>query len=385
VSNFDVLGNTVQTLARAASKLPKNWCQRQLDDNPVVAPANTRWCESYSEDYEKICNTINIKLADECPKHDKAFKIEKEGKVLGIWFDSKSMEWKLPSEKADKARSAIFNIFHAEKATLHAVQSLVGRLNDIALMCPFLTAFRRNISVLLSNAEERGMEEIVISDLAKDDLLIWFAAIEDCEKGLPIPCAPSGLNTCFKKFAIASATKQDCKTESFQATEVGCFGTNEDGYYLSSCSFLWENSIFRSDSKCGASRPTNFIGIILCILANLDSLRNQHVVFTCENITNCWDWEKQYSRGDELSHILIRCISILSAYLGSKIHIEYRSEMRDWEGLSATGLARKNRQVSNEADCHDELKRLKIKRFFSDWLSPCTDRSLTKKLAISLE
>ena len=107
VSNFDVLGNTVQTLARAASKLPKNWCQRQLDDNPVVAPASTKWCESYSEDYENICKSINIKLADECPKHDKAFKNAKEGKVLGIWFDSKSMEWKLPSEKADKARSAI--------------------------------------------------------------------------------------------------------------------------------------------------------------------------------------------------------------------------------------------------------------------------------------
>jgi hypothetical protein len=348
-----------------------------------VAPANTKWCENYSEDYENIFKSINIKLADECPKHDKAFKNEKEGKVLGIWFDSKSMEWKLPSEKAEKARSAIFDIFHAEKATLHAVQSLVGRLNDIALMCPFLTAFRRNISVLLSNAEERGLEKIVISELAKDDLL---AAIEDCEKGLPIPCAPSGPNIYFKKFAIASTTKPDCSSESFQATGVGCFGTNEDGYYLSSCSFLWENSIFRSDSKCGASRPTNFIGITLCILANLDCLKNQHVVFTCDNITNCWDWEKQYSRGDELSNILIRCISILSAYLGSKIHIEYRGEMRDWEGLSATGLARKNRQVSSEEDCHDELKRLKIKRFFSDWMrSPCTDWSLTKKLALSLE
>jgi hypothetical protein len=87
-----------------------------------------------------------------------------------------------------------------------------------------------------------------------------------------------------------------------------------------------------------------------------------------------------------LSNILIRCISILSAFLGSKIYIEFRGEMRDWEGLSATGLARKNRQVSNEEDCHDVLKKLKIKRFFSDWLrSPCTDWSLTKKLALSLE
>jgi hypothetical protein len=85
VSNFNILGNTVQTLAREVSKLPKNWCQRQLDDdNPVVAPASTGWCESYSEAYENICKSINIKLADECSKHDKAFKKVKKGKVLGI-------------------------------------------------------------------------------------------------------------------------------------------------------------------------------------------------------------------------------------------------------------------------------------------------------------
>jgi hypothetical protein len=228
-----------------------------------------------------------------------------------MWFDSKTMEWKLPCEKDDKARRAIYDIFHAEKASLHAVQSLVGRLNDIGLMCPFLTSFRRNISTLLSNAEERGSEEIVITELAKDDLLVWWAAIDDCEKGLPIPCAPSGPNIYFKKFAIASATKPSGRDDSFLATGIGCFGINEDGFYLSSCSFLWDKSVFKSDSKCGASRPTNFIGIILCILANLDCLRNQHVVFTCENITNCWDWEKQYSRGDDVSNILIRCISIL--------------------------------------------------------------------------
>ncbi len=104
VSNFDILGNIVQTLARAVGKLPKNWCQRQLDDNPVVAPAKTGWCESYSSEYESVCEKINLKLAAECPKKDKAFKNEKKGKVLGIWFDTSKMEWNLPSEKAEKAR-----------------------------------------------------------------------------------------------------------------------------------------------------------------------------------------------------------------------------------------------------------------------------------------
>jgi hypothetical protein len=88
---------------------------------------------------------------------------------------------------------------------------------------------------------------------------------------------------------------------------------------------------FILNNKCDASRPVIFIGIIICILANKELLKNQHVMFLCENITNCWDWEKQYSRGDEISYILIRCISILSAYLGSKFHIDYKYKMSDWE------------------------------------------------------
>jgi len=386
VSNFDILGNTVQTLARAVSSLPKNWCQRQLDDNPVVAPASTEWCESYSEEYEKICGLLNIKLADECPKHDKAFKNVKEGKVLGIWFNSVSMEWRLPSEMAVKARSAIYEIYNSEKASLQAVQSLVGRLNDIALMCPFLTAYRRNISAMLSNAEDHNLEEIVITDLAKDDLLMWWAAIEDCETGLPIPAAPSSPNLYHKKFAVATATTSTEDGESFGTKGIGCFGSDEDGYFLFSNSYLWEKPHFVSKDRCGASRPAIFIGIITCIMANKEKLRNQHIVFLCENITNCWDWEKQYSKCDETSNILIRCISILSAYLGSKVHIDYKYKMSDWEGLSASGLTRRNTLVRNEKESEEYMAKLKLAPSFLDWMkSPHADWSLPKNLAIWLE
>ncbi len=85
-----------------------------------------------------------------------------------------------------------------------------------------------------------------------------------------------------------------------------------------------------------------------------------------ENITNCWDWEKQYSRGDEISNILIRCISILSAYLGSKFHIDYKYKMSDWEGLSASGLSKKNRHIYNETESCMKMEKLKIAPAFLD-------------------
>jgi hypothetical protein len=383
VSNFDILGNTVQTLARSVGKLPKNWCQRQLDDNPVVAPAKTGWCESYSREYESVCEKINIKLAAECPKKDKAFKNEKKGKVLGIWFDTSKMEWSLPSEKAEKARRAIFEVYNSETISLHTLQSLVGRLNDIALMCPFLSAFRRNISALLANATE--VSEITVPNSAKDDLLVWWAAIDDCENGLPIPSEPSSPNIYHKTFAIHTNTTHSDDENSYNATGLGCFGSDEDSRFLFSCSYIWNKYGLKAKCASDASRPVNFMGMILCLMANKDSLKNQHIVFVTENITNSWDWVKQYAKDDDISNILIRCIAILAAFLGSRIHVEYKYKMKSWEGISAIDLSRENRRVSCESESLKDLKKYEYDDFIIDWLKkPCANESLPKMLANSL-
>ncbi len=82
-----------------------------------------------------------------------------------------------------------------------------------------------------------------------------------------------------------------------------------------------------------------------------------------------------------ISNILIRRISILSAYLGSKIHIDYKYKMSDWEGLS-----KKNRHIQNEDESCKKMEKLKIAPAFLDWMkSPHPDWSLPKKLAIWLE
>ncbi len=204
-------------------------------------------------------------------------------------------------------------MYNSETISLHTLQSLVGRLNNIAQMCPFLAAFRRNISALLANTEDDSV--ITIPSSAKDDLLIWWAAIEDCESGLPIPSEPSSPNIYHKKFAIHTTTAQSEDENSYNATGLGCFGSNEDGYFQYSCSYIWNKYGIQAKCASDASRPVNFMGMIICIMANKESLKNQHIVFVTENITNSWDWEKQYAKEGDISNILIKCIAILAAYL----------------------------------------------------------------------
>jgi hypothetical protein len=131
--------------------------------------------------------------------------------------------------------------------------------------------------------------------------------------------------------------------------------------------------------------PVIFMGMIVCMLAKKNELRNQHIVFVTENIRNAWAWEKQYSKEDELASILIRCIAIIGAYLGSKIHVQYRKENNSWEGVSAARLSRKNKQFRNELDSIRELERTNTDVAIINWLgSPCLDWNLPKKISDTL-
>ncbi len=79
VQNFDILANTIKTLAAVGCNIPKKLIHRQLDDTPIVAPAGSGWCEVY-ESYKSICEKINIELAPDCPNRDKSYDPRPEEK-----------------------------------------------------------------------------------------------------------------------------------------------------------------------------------------------------------------------------------------------------------------------------------------------------------------
>ena len=86
VGNYDILGHTVEDLAVVISDTPAELTLCRLDDVPNVSSVSNNGCERFTEVYSETCDDINVKLAPDCPNRDKAFRNEKEGKVLGIIF-----------------------------------------------------------------------------------------------------------------------------------------------------------------------------------------------------------------------------------------------------------------------------------------------------------
>jgi len=77
---------------------------RTLDDVPFVSPAHKNLNSEFVSEYKNVCAKCNILLAPDCTKNEKAFSESKEGKVLGIYFNTVLMSWKIDAVKQAKAQ-----------------------------------------------------------------------------------------------------------------------------------------------------------------------------------------------------------------------------------------------------------------------------------------
>ena len=190
VSNFDIFGNSILSLACAESAIPKHFVHRTLDDVPIVAPANTTWCEDFTKNYSDICDKIGVKIAENCEKNEKAFSNATYGKVLGIYFNTENLSWKLPSEKRDLALTCIVEIKEKNIFELESLQVLLGRLNNIVQMCPFMKIFNNNmyieLAILLNTP---NLKNVIVNAQCEKDMNIWQNFLCDGNEWLPVaPC-----------------------------------------------------------------------------------------------------------------------------------------------------------------------------------------------------
>jgi hypothetical protein len=114
VCNYDILGETLKAITLAQCSIPHDLVMRQVDDVPVVSLKGSGWCEEFSSKYKEVCKELNVELAENCPKADKAFENVKKGKVLGVLFNSENLTWSLPQEKRVKTLRSVAEVFHGE-------------------------------------------------------------------------------------------------------------------------------------------------------------------------------------------------------------------------------------------------------------------------------
>ena len=124
--NFDKLGKIKDLIVCIKSNTPRSSVFRALDDSPCVGPRNSHIPGRFSEVMREFCKKTCIPLAPNCPKADKAFESKTRGTVLGVGFDSSSLNWFLSKEKAKKSNAEILAHHSQQSRKLGAAPTADG-------------------------------------------------------------------------------------------------------------------------------------------------------------------------------------------------------------------------------------------------------------------
>jgi len=383
VANFDIAGNTTRSLALAFSKIPRCLVLRCLDDFASVSPCDKDWCSQFSSVLKQVCNTIGVKLAEDCPNADKAFTCKKRGKVLGIIFDTTSLSWFYPDDKVDRAISRIKNCLDKEWLCLNDLQKLLGSLNDFSQMMPFMNIFKRPIVDCLKQAYE--LDLVSLSPEARSDLFVWAACIDDSKNGLPIQreMMPPPIHS--KLLVSDAAGLPDSKT-FVKDSGVGGVSFDENGEIMFAYQYIWEEKFVKYIDQKGArmgnkTTTLELIGLLFHILACPDRLVRQHLIFKVDNIGCCYGLKNGHAKNDKTATIIIRTILLLTNYLGSVLHTEHLPRVSTWEGQIVDRLSRMSTTTVNDIRLLNSFPSIDIPSYLVQWLSdPVEDWSLPVKV-----
>ena len=378
VPNYDTMGNTVSSLAKCVSSIPKSLVHRQIDDVPLVAPAATNWCQEFTVNYREVCKIANVQLAEDCPKQDKAFSNSTHGKVLGIEFRTENLSWKLPEDKRVEYSNLIHDALAAGELGLEACQKLTGKLNFVCSMAPWARTFLRPLQLFQSCLEESAMHSNILPDEAKKDLLFWWKFLSS-QSDIDIPIAhPTGAPPLQYKTFTTDAAGWKVDGSSLEVG-LGCVGLDEEGEIFFANQELWDTdsvlSFFDGKGKYLGNKTTTleFAGILIPFLLCPLSLCNQHVVVGVDNISCLYAWDRGYSKEDNTASVLVRTLVLLSARLSCVVHIVHVPRDTTWESKLADRLSRRRTTRDSDRKLLSSFRNRDLPSSFRNWMDAPTE------------
>ena len=372
-ANYDTLDNTSVSLAKAGCEIPKKFVHRQLDDTPAVGPASKPWLSDFTTSLFSVCNQLGFKLAPECPKFEKAFTMSTRGKVLGIFLDTMSLSWSLPLEKSDEYLSMVLGCLQGANLSLEAAESLLGKLNFVTSMAPFMKTFKVNLQIFLATLKEAHLSSLELTAELRRDLEIWAVFLFDSREGLPIPSPRTAPPLRHKTVTTDASGWQNDHNGPIDAG-IGVVVRDEDGELSFVSQTLWSfaegTSLIDSLGKHLGSKTTSLelTGLVLAVLQLGNDIAGQHVVFQVDNIGCHYIWPKGYSNTDRLASVLARLLVLLEAKLCMNVHVMHHPRMSSWESCLADRLSRERSTTSSDKLLLSSFRVPPLQRDFAAWM-----------------
>jgi hypothetical protein len=160
--------------------------------------------------------------------------------------------------------------FNKGKVSLLQMQKLMGRINDVGLLCPFLKAFKGPLNEMLGELQRNPGLEMYPSEQCKKDLLVWVAFVQEIEKWKPIPHRPMAPPIRHISFSSDAAGFAKWGRTSGKVG-VGCVGFGLEGEVSFAMQMFWPEELKRCFDKKGGSFGDKslfleFVGLLLPFL-----------------------------------------------------------------------------------------------------------------------
>jgi hypothetical protein len=381
VSAFDRLNHTLVTLAAKSSNLPHHLIHRTLDDVPIVTPASSTHGEEFAMAYQQICDHIGADLAPLCPNMEKAFADSTVGTVLGIRFNSNNLTWSISSDKQQRILDKINGPLHGYPMTLLDLQKLIGSLNDLGQMCPFLRGFRQPIHQFLTTFNDDTAIYLPIPPVVQDDLRIWAAATSTAGRDIPIPCRPTPHLPSALFFASDASGAQFAKADGRFITlpyegDRGAVSINaieeDDIWFFASVVFPRHFLLQHRDSSDHAygckSSTLEAVGLLLPFLCCPEVLVGREVTLLTDNEALVFGWDKRRVPHDNSASIFLRSIHIIATFLGASVEVRHLPRMSTPSAELTDALSRSTTTKPHHLDAVSAAPPAHIPAALTDWL-----------------
>jgi len=376
VCNFDREGNTIQVWATLESKVPQDSVRRILDDTSHICRAGSKDGERFCEAMKKICGFINMPLAANCPKHEKAFELVTRGVVMGVGFDSSDLTWYLTKEKSDKVVSRCLDVAQAKMVDLKQMEKVMGSVNDLAQMASFLRFYKANGNSFLQSFN--GNYDILrwVPSPLKEDMLVVAKVAVSAQEGLPICSKPSKppLSTLhlYTDAAGASFSMVDgIKTYHSNLNKgVACVAGEDLSDIWKWCRMDWPGDWItdRTDDmgKSFGSKSTflESCGLLLPFFAFPNDISGRYVCFHVDNIAVYYGWRNGAVKFDKYSTGVLRAVQLLASFTGTYIYVKHVPRMSNDMAELADSLSRRS-----EDPRVDRKLQVSVLSSLSDWLT----------------
>lgn len=258
-----------------------------LDDFFMAEETYTECLKTVSN-FEAVCFDLGVPLSTE----------KKVGPVtfltfLGLDIDSVNQTIKVPTEKIDKAKEALFQLIQCKKITLKRLQALVGLLNFICKAIPAGRAFNRRFYDVMSTAKKPHHFIRVKSGLL-EDAKVWIYFLDNFNG-----------TCCFNDMHWVDNETLELYSDASGNSDLGCGCYFQGRWAVFHWPATWHSSIFTDITYL------ELVPIILAFCLWAYELKNKKIILRSDNNALVQIINKKSSKNTQVMH-LIRHLVLLS-------------------------------------------------------------------------